>query len=251
MQVIVDKLLTAYDKSGSGPVVLLLHGWGDNRQSFKTLRNELDKSYQVINLDLPGFGQSQAPNEPWNLDNYADFVSRFLKKIQIDTPLAVLGHSNGGAIAIKGLSTGKFKADKLILLASAGMRSGQKLKKSLLKATAKTGRIATFWLPQSQRQKLRQRLYGAAGSDMMVAPQLEETFKLIVQQDIQDDARRLTLPALLIYGSSDTAVPIKSGQRLAKLIPKSQLIELPAAGHFVHQEAPTEVLGYIKDFLAK
>jgi pimeloyl-ACP methyl ester carboxylesterase len=59
MQVIVDGLLTNYYKVGHGPVVLGLHGWGDNSRTFSQLSKNLEERYEFIGLDLPGFGESQ------------------------------------------------------------------------------------------------------------------------------------------------------------------------------------------------
>jgi len=84
---------------------------------------------------------------------------------------------------------------------------------------------------------------------MLVAPHLQETFKQTVRQDIQNDARKLKLPTLLIYSAKDAAVPLEDGQKLAKLIPESKLVQLEEADHFVHKTAADEVTQAIKDFL--
>lgn len=250
MQVVVDGLLTTYESQGTGRPILLLHGWGDNLKTFDRLASELTTSYQVIRLDLPGFGQTQMPKEVWNLDNYAAFLAKFLQKLNVSEKVkAIIGHSNGGALAIRGLATGALQADSLILLAASGIRTGQPVKRFLLKIVAKVGKVATFWLPESKRRGLRKKLYGVAGSDMLVAPHLQETFKRTVRQDIQSDAKQLKQPTLLIYSAQDTAVPLEDGKKLAALIPGSKFIELTTADHFVHQTAAEEVTQAIQDFL--
>lgn len=251
MQVVIDGILTHYEKSGQGKSILMLHGWGDRLETFQELATDLSKSYEVIRLDLPGFGSTEAPKTAWNLTDYATFVSSFLGKVTDDEPYAVIGHSNGGALAIYGLANDTFSAEKLVLLSASGVRDGQTLRRTGLKVVAKTGKAATFWLPKSTRAKLQKKLYGTVGSDMLVAPHLQETFKQTVRQDIQGDARKLTLPTLLIYGDQDKATPLKTvGEVLHAEIRGSKLVVIPGVDHFVHHGGAKEVLRNVEAFLA-
>lgn len=249
MNIVVNDLLVNYRLSGKGKLVVLLHGWGDSLKGVAALHDALAEHYQVVAVDLPGFGNTQAPTVVWDLDNYAGFVRDFLKKLELPAPYALVGHSNGGALAIRAISTKTVEPSKLVLLAASGVRNTDKSKRLVLKVIAKVGDVATVWMPESQRQKLRKSLYGVAGSDMMVAPHLKETFKKTVRQDVQNDARQLTLPTLLIYAADDPAVPLAYGEKFHKLIHGSKLEVIQDAGHFVHQDQPAQVLGLIEEFL--
>ncbi len=229
-------------------MVVMVHGWGDSSATFNTLRDQLASRYTILTLDLPGFGQSQQPEIAWNLDNYAGVLRDLLARLQLQ-PRAFVAHSNGGSVVIRGLAQGVLKSDKLVLVASAGIRDRQKLQRVILKAIAKVGKLATFWLPAHQKKSLQKWLYGAAGSDMLVAPHMQETFKLTVRQDVQDDARQLQLPTLLLYGDSDKATPPLYGDIYAKLIKNSTLHVLPGADHFLHQQHTDQVAKLIKEFL--
>ena len=122
MNVIVDNLDIHYELKGRGRLLLLLHGWGDDYHTYAGLMSELEHSYQLLALDLPGFGGSEPPKQSWNLDNYAELTAHFMAKLGLDPIYAIIGHSNGGALAIRALATGVLKANKLVLLASAGVR---------------------------------------------------------------------------------------------------------------------------------
>lgn len=248
MQVIVDKLLTSYNQVGKGPVVVLLHGWGDTSVTFQKLAAALKSHYTVIMLDLPGFGNTQAPTEAWGLSDYAQFVAAFLKKIDAK-PYAVVAHSNGGAIAIRGLAADMLTADKLVLLASSGIRNTYKGSKKALRLAAKTAKVFTAPLPAPFKHKLKRRAYQSIGSDLFVAEHLQETFKRVVSDDVQADAARLTVPTLLIYGDRDEATPPAFGQLFHKAISGSQLHILAGAGHFVHHDQPQKVTTLIEEFL--
>lgn len=250
MQIVVQGLLTQYQKQGSGKTILLLHGWADRSDTFNTLLPELTDGYSVISVDLPGFGQTEYPKEVWGLDEYAKFTASFLDKISNTQLHAVVGHSNGGAMAIRGISARLIAPEKLVLLAASGVRDTDKAKRLTLKIIAKVGKVLTFWLPSRHKKKLQQKLYGTVGSDLLVAPHMQETFKKTVRQDIQQDAAALSVPTLLIYGDQDKATPVESvGNKLHSLINGSQMQVIRGADHFVHQAAPSETARLIKEFL--
>jgi pimeloyl-ACP methyl ester carboxylesterase len=249
MQIVVDGLLTQYELSGKGQLVLLLHGWGDSLKTFAELRKQLAANYQVLAVDLPGFGGTQVPKETWDLDNYSAFLENLLKKLELSQPYAVIGHSNGGALAIRAISLDALKPQKLVLIAASGIRTAQKARRLILKVLAKAGNIATIWMPERYRRALRKSLYEAAGSDLLVMPGLEETFKKTVRQDVQKDAVRIKIPTLLIYAKNDEAVPLSYGRLYKSYITHSRLAEVDNAGHFVHLDQTEKVNMLIKDFL--
>ncbi|HKR81629.1 MAG TPA: alpha/beta hydrolase [Candidatus Saccharimonadales bacterium] len=249
MQVVVDSLLTHYETLGKGKTVVLLHGWGDSAAGLAGLQKALAGRYRVLTVDLPGFGTTQVPPTVWGLDEYATFVLHFLQKVAVKNVAAIVGHSNGGAVALRGVAQGVLNPDKLVLLAAAGIRVRGGLKKLGFKALAKGGKAATVWLPAGQRDKLRHKLYKSAGSDMLVVPELQETFKKTVAQDLQADAAKLTLPVLLVYGEQDAATPVWYGECYHELMGSSTLEILPGAGHFVHLDRPDDVVRAIEEFV--
>ncbi len=249
MQVVVDDLLTNCDLSGKGKLILLLHGWGDNLQGLKHLQAALSKKYRVLSIDLPGFGSTEAPKTVWSLDNYGYFIANVLTKLELDQPYAVIGHSNGGAVAIRSISLKILTPDKLVLLAASGIRNSKSAKRVAFQVLAKTGNAATIWMPERYREALRKSLYGAAGSDLLVMPQLEETFKKTVRQDVQEDAKLIDIPTLLIYARNDDEVPLWHGEKYKELIPNSTLETIEESGHFVHLDQHARVLHLIEGFI--
>jgi len=249
MQVIVDSQLAHYETHGRGETILLLHGWADSAAGLAGLQKALAKKYKVIALDLPGFGGTQAPDGVWGLDEYAQFVGKFLAKIDATKLKAIVGHSNGGAIAIRGIARGWLQADRLVLLASAGVRGEYEGRTKALRLIAKAGKVLTMPLPRSVRQRLRKKVYTAIGSDMLVAEHLQETFKKIVADDVREDAARLSLPTLLIYGDQDDVTPLRFAEILQDAIKSSKLEILSNVGHFVHKDEPKKVVQLIEGFL--
>lgn len=250
MQIVVDDLLVQYELTGKGKLVLLLHGWGDSSKGLSGLQGSLSEKYQTLSVDLPGFGASQAPKATWGLDDYAVFIAHTLEKLQLKDLYAVIGHSNGGAITIRATATHKLTPQKLVLIASSGVRNTQTLRRSSLALLAKAGNAVTFWLPQSKREDLRRKLYKSVGSDLLVAPGMEETFKRVVKQDVQTDCANVAQETLLIYGTKDEATPLAYGERYHELLQASDLKVIDGAGHFVHLEQADKITDEIGLFLA-
>lgn len=250
MQVVVDSLLTHYEREGKGKTVVVLPGWADSSKGWAAFSHSLSEYYDVISIDLPGFGETDTPTQPWGLDDYAAFVSAFLKKLHNIKPYALIAHSNGGAIAIRGLAAGELSAERLVLLDSAGIRSMYKGRTKVLRLITKTGKLLTMPLPKGIKRSLRRKVYKTVGSDMLVVERLQETFKRVVTDDVQTDATKVRIPTLLLYGEDDLATPVHYGRILHNLIDGSRLEVIPEAGHFAHLDKPEIVEDQIRKFLS-
>lgn len=250
MKLVVNQILVDYAIVGSGQPILFLHGWASSQAAFKDLVATLSSKFSCLTLDLPGFGQSEAPHKAWTVDDYSDFLHEFLAKLNYGQPLfAVVGHSNGGTIAIHGLASGAIHAQKLVLLGSAGVRNKDAAKKSALKIIAKTGKVVTKPLPAKVQNKLRGKLYSSIGSDMLLLPHMEETFKNIVGQDVTQEAGLVRARTLLIYGAQDDQTPVADGEKLTSIIPDARMEVVSDAGHFVQQDATEVVNRLVGEFL--
>ena len=109
MQTNVDSLKINYMDKGSGELVVLLHGWGSNIELFENMSELLARKYHVVAPDMPGFGLSDEPKEPWRVDDYVDFVLKFLepfapKKVRAGSTGRILSrrwpHPRGRALPI-------------------------------------------------------------------------------------------------------------------------------------------------------
>ncbi|MDH5479005.1 MAG: alpha/beta fold hydrolase [Nitrospinota bacterium] len=111
--------------TGDGPSIIMVHGWGQSRQSLAPLARELSKSFRVINIDLPGHGAAKHEPGPYTFGRYMDQIADVARaecgenSSQAKSGFSLLGWSMGGLIAaIYALRKTAPLPDSLILLAA-------------------------------------------------------------------------------------------------------------------------------------
>ena len=105
-----------YRVIGSGPALILMHGWGCNVSTVASIENVASRTHTVYNIDLPGFGQSTEPSFVWGVEDYTRMLEEFVHTLGIRRP-SLIGHSFGGRIAI--LYSSRNDVDKVILVDAA------------------------------------------------------------------------------------------------------------------------------------
>lgn len=104
----------------SKKVILFLHGWPGSHELFEYQFNELpQKGYRCIGLDQRGFGKSDRPFTGYDYDRLADDVRCVIETLKL-SDIILLGHSTGGAIAVRYIAKHNgFGVSKLVLCSAA------------------------------------------------------------------------------------------------------------------------------------
>ena len=248
MKVIVNGLATEYQDEGHGPVILMLHGWGNTLHIFDALIPALVKNRRIVRLDLPGFGATERPASPWGVEEYARFVGAFCEKLRLDVDV-LIGYSLGGRIVIKGLSHGILSSHRAVLIAAAGVAERTTVRNQVFSAIAKIGKVLLWPLPKNVYQSARRLLYVQTGSDYLTIGSMSETMRKVVQEDLSSNAAGVSVPTLLVWGEHDVVTPLSEGRKLNRLIRESQITVIPDTSHFVIIENPSRVAELIHDFI--
>ena len=251
LNITIKGIATNYITEGNGEPLLILPGWGATSAVYNLIVKQLSEKFKVSVLDLPGFGITPEPSEPWGIDDYADFVTEFIKEMGIES-LAMAGHSYGGRIIINLCSRDlPFEINRVILIDSAGSKNP--LSKEAQKKQAKYKKIKKLFgkkpfitLFPGMVEKL-QKKYGS--SDYANAsPVMRQTLVKSVSQDYTDKIPNITQEALLIWGELDTATPLSDALTMNKLIKNSKLEVIKGAGHFPFIDAPFEFRKILKNY---
>jgi pimeloyl-ACP methyl ester carboxylesterase len=245
----VRGLRTRYLRRGAGPAVLVLHGWGASIEAVYPILTGLAPVASVYALDLPGFGQGDPPPQPWGVEDYQVFVAAFMDALQIERP-TIVGHSNGGRIAIRMAATEPQRAARLVLVDSAGIRPKRTLRWYRRVGMAKVGKYAARYLG-APGERVRARIVGrVASSDYAAAGEMRPTLVRLVNSDLREYLPRISVPTLLVWGADDTDTPIADARLMEQLIPDAGLVVLDGADHFSYLDQPARFARIVTHFIA-
>ena len=211
-------------------VLLVLHGWGSNKEIMKQAFSKTLPEYKHIYLDLPGFGNSS--NESiLTTQDYANIVALFLDALNVE-PTIAMGHSFGGKVATL------LQTPCLVLLSSAGILT--------VKPWSIRVKIATFKLLKPLGMKKIRELFVAPDAKNM-SHEMYETFKNVVDEDFEASFAKSRSKALCFWGKEDTATPLYTGEKIATLIEDAQFYPLDGDhffflkhAHFIAQTISTQ-----------
>ncbi len=250
----IDSIAVNYIDAGDGDVVVLLHGWGANITLYAGIIQVLSRNHRVIAFDMPGFGKTPEPPEPWCVDDYADFVIKFLASFELRR-FSVVVHSFGGRVLFKlnARENLPFVIDKAVLIDSAGIlpkksfRQRVSLRCYKIARAVMSTRALHFLYPDAVDNMRRRR--GSADYNN-ATPTMRATLVKVVNEDLEPLIHLLKCPTLLIWGDQDTATPLSDGRRMEELIPDAGLVICEGAGHFSFAEQAPKVHGALASFFA-
>jgi pimeloyl-ACP methyl ester carboxylesterase len=245
--------MLAYETSGSGAPLLLIHGLTESRRMWDPLLPALASHHTVLTVDLPGHGES-APGASYAPDAMADEVAEVVRAVGLDTP-TVVGHSLGGVVATVYAAT---HPTLRVLNIDQSLALGD-FKDALASIEAQLrGDEATFMAtinamfdamegPMSPGASARMRALRRPDQAVVLAiwaPVMEASAEDL-EALIRSFAARVTVPYLALHGSDPG-----SGYAawLAELIPGATVEVWPDEGHYPHLIEPDRFVNRLEDF---
>lgn len=245
-----------YTVQGSGPALVLMHGWGCNSSTVASIADVAAESHTVYSLDLPGFGLkgvvevlSEEPKDVWGTFEYAQLLGDFIQALGLDKP-ALIGHSYGGRVAIA--YAAEHPVSKLVLVDSAGLKKKLSLWKWLKIRAFKCAK----WLAPKLCGKERGARFiewwrgrGGSADYKSSTPMMRQIMARSVNEDLRDLMPKVKAPTLLVWGTNDDATPLSDAKLMERLIPDAGLVEVQGAGHYSFLDNPTLFAAVLRSFL--
>ena len=240
MEITINGIKTNYQVFGEGKPFLILHGWGSNSERWITVAELISKEgYKVIVPDLPGFGKSDTLPTPWNMNNYIKWAEEFVKETNLKE-FYLMGHSFGGALAVKLSIKYPQEVIKLFLVAAASVRK-KTVKKTAFKGISKIAKKFEFMPFYGFFRKAFYKFIIRRSDYPYVEGVMKETFKNVIFEDLSQFTGFIRTPTVIIWGDKDNATPIEDAYFMNNKIKNSKLIVINGAGHILNRECP-EVL---------
>lgn len=243
MNIEVDGYQISCKITGTGEkTVVMLQGWGTDLGVYDTVADAINEKYRFVQFDFPGFGGSDEPREPWNVDAYADFFCKFMKALEIDRA-TLIGHSYGGRVIIKLAARDNlpFEITNIVLIDAAGIlpkrsfRQKMKVKQyKILKQLFNVKLIYALFPELIDDWRSRQ----GSADYRNATPIMRQCLVMAVNEDLTELLPKIKQETLLIWGDKDTATPIGDARLMEEKIPNAGLAVLTGAGHFSFLEQP-------------
>jgi pimeloyl-ACP methyl ester carboxylesterase len=219
-----------YMQEGKGRDVLFLHGWGQNQSMMEPLHKHMLDRFRVTTLDLPGFGKSGLPDQPWGVDEYTTCLEEFIRQTGIVDPILV-AHSFGARVAIRYAS--RNKVHKMVLTGAAGLKPKRGIDYHA-KVTAYKVAKQLFKLPFLKPYQEKMRGYFGSSDYKNASGILRASFVKIVNQDLRPYLKTITCPVLLVWGEKDDATPLWMGKVMEKEFKDAGLVVFENDDHFAY-----------------
>jgi 3-oxoadipate enol-lactonase len=260
MRAQLSDLVLAYDASGSGRPLLLIHGYPLNRTLWRPQVDGLIDTARVIAPDLRGHGESNASDEPFTVDQLADDLAELLDELGLTEPVVVGGLSMGGYVALAFYRRHQARVAGLILAATkagADTEAGKANRDKAMALAREKGveAIADSMLPKMLARDTYQshpHLVQQARHMMASTPLGGVIGDLTAMRDRPDSTEMLggiLEPVLVIHGQEDQLIPPSEAEAAFARLPNARLALVPGAGHLVNLEQPEAFDAEVRTFL--
>ncbi len=233
------------------PPVVLLHGFGGERQTWTNIQTSLSAFRRSIAFDLPGHGQALDWPRVGNAGVAAKAVAQSLDALELEK-IHLVGHSMGGAVASLIALRDPERVASLTLLAPGGF--GPEINHKLLR------RYASATDPAEMEMLLEQffgwefklpKFLARTAAEGRARPGAVATLNAIAEEIIDVDVQKtlprkeiaeLPMPVKVIWGTQDRVLPTRQSHKLPGII-ATHIFE--RVGHMPHLEIPSEVVKLI------
>ena len=246
-----EDLSCFYQVFGDGEKnIIILPGWGETRESFNYLIDYFKSDYKIYIIDYPGFGNSPFPKKDLQIYDYATLIIDFLNDLEIHNPI-IISHSFGGRLAILLNGYYNVKFDKIIMMASAGIKPRRTLYSICRTYLYKGLKKMQVLLPKRKRMAYLQRLLNRfASSDYnSLDPKMMPTFRNVVNTDLSSHLKQMKSEVLLLSGKLDCDTPLSDGLKMNNKIKNSAIIIFPDCSHYLYLQQPNLTHKIIEEFI--
>ena len=234
-----------YEQLGSGPDLLMLHGWGYDLTLLMPLARALASSFRITLADMPGHGLSPEPKEAITVFDYAELVYGLLQTLSIESTY-LLGHSFGCRLAIILAAKHPEKIKKMVLCGAAGVLPKRSAAYYLKVYRYKIGKFFIKTFAKGKLEKWQQ----SKGSEdyQKLSPVMKASFSAIVNQDLTPLLKDIQAPVFLIWGEKDTATPLYMAQVMEQEIPDCAKVVYSGRTHYAFLEESARTLAIVNTF---
>jgi abhydrolase domain-containing protein 6 len=252
------------ERPGKGETIVLIHGFGANKDNWNRFVRYIPKEYRVIAFDMPGHGDSDKPgDQTYTIDYMASSLDQAVNTLGIPK-FHLAGNSMGGWISIFYATRYPQKVLSLCLVDNAGLVAVSPQPSDLQLALLKGQSPLTPASREEYDELLKYAFYKQPFIPWPITSVLADKaitsyefnrkiWKEFTTQstDIYPLLAGLNVPVLVIWGDKDRILHVSTTEVLKKSLPNSEIVIIKDCGHLPMLERPKETAGYYVSFLNK
>ena len=264
----------AFRIAGSGPVLLLIHGIGDNSMAWQPVHSALARRFTVIAPDLLGHGQSDKPRADYSVAAYANGMRDLLSVLDIDQ-VTVVGHSLGGGVAMQFAYQFPQMVERLVLVGAGGVTKDVNVALRVASLPGGSEALSLLRLPLVlPALQLAGALLGTVigstgvGRDIPNAlriladlpePTASAAFSRTLRAVVDWRGQVVTMldrcyltesvPVQLVWGEQDAMIPVSHAHMAHAAMPGSRLEIFPDSGHYPFHQHPDRFVALVEHFI--
>ena len=261
----VDGLHIEYLEGGKGDVVLLLHGFGANKDNWTRISKHITPHYRVIAPDLPGFGESsRQPDANYTIASQADRIHAFVRTLGIQR-FHLGGSSMGGAIAGVYAAQHPESVISLWLVAPGGVVAAEpsemikeldagKSNPLVVESVEDYNRLLDFvfvkkpFIPGPMLKQLAKDAIRDRPLNQNIFKQISEASNMT---GLESTLNGSTVSTLIQWGANDRVLHVSGAKILGSVMPKAQVAIMEGVGHLPMIERPQETADIYMSFLGQ
>jgi abhydrolase domain-containing protein 6 len=250
-----------YLEGGTGDTIIMLHGFGGNKDNWLRLAKHFTPNYRVIIPDLPGFGETSKPaNATYTIASQVERLNLLVRELKIKE-FHLMGNSMGGCIAGTYAATYPERVKTLALLDSGGVRSPVKSELELLlekgtnpfviKNVADFDNLLAlnFYKPIKIPSIVKKYLATEAAKDAKLNAKISSEIAGTDFYKLEEKLHMIKAPTLIVWGDSDKILDISALPVFEKNIKNAKSLIIKECGHLPMLEKPAETAAAYKNFL--
>lgn len=249
-----------YTDRGSGPPLLLVHGFPLSRQMWAGDIEAFGRQFRVLAPDLPGFGESPPGQAAFTMEGCADALQALLEALQLGGKFVLLGLSMGGYISFEFVRKFQDRLKALVLVATHPFPDSEATRQARYETAEFVRREGSAALAE----RLIPKFLGRTSLD--TKPQVIERVRELIcsnspdriaaaclglasRRDSAPMLSQIRVPTLILAGDEDALIPREQTERLHRGIADSRFVVVPQSGHMINLEQPQEFQTSVLQFL--
>ena len=254
----VDGMRIAYQRAGSGPVLVMLHGAPTDSRTWRWMLPDLARDHTVIAWDAPGFGESSDIDDGWRAPQFADALAAFVAALGLERP-HIVGHSFGTTVALSLFRHHPEVPASLVLIGGYAGWAGSLPPKEVarrLKMFLGMAALGDAFDPKSYPGLFSERIppdreavLAAMMRENIRPPTVRAAGHIGAETDLRPVLPTVDVPTLVLHGAADARSPLANAEALHAAISTSQLVVLPGLGHACVVEDPETCAAEIRRFV--